>query len=797
VGASGIDLGAALQPLRIETRVALSANQTWNIADASTAGVGFNKAEDLAFFGMAAGSPFNLGGFTVTKTGSGSAAIGTGYTLSNGVINVEGGILQIQSGQSRTTTVTNDVAINVSAGASLRIASESGSGGIAIASSGTFKLNAGSTLLTQLNQNNAMNLNGNINLAGDATWQVQGAGFTSVVATFAGNLIGSANLTYQNTATQANGYMRFTGDNSGFTGTISINGASNNRILRLAGANAGSAGATWSLAAGNSLQIEGVPVQLGTINGTGTIVGSSGASTIVVGAGDFPGLVQEAGGTLGLNKVGPGVLTLTAANNYTGDTNVLGGTLAISAGQTGGGATTVADGATLGLKVPGANTTFNTSALTLGTSAGATLQVDLGTFGSPTAAVINAPILLRSGTTTIKILGSGFNGSTFKLIDYTSSTGSGTFTLVLPFRVSGSVNNNAAATSLDLTLTADGPKWRGNINGNWDIDPNNTGATGTANWRTVATDVPTRYVEGVAGVDSVIFDETATGTRIVNLTTTLSPASVGVNNTSTPYTFSGPGKISGAGGLTKRGTGTLILANIAGYDYTGGTLVSEGTLQIGDGTTPGVGIAPAGSIFNNATILLNRPDDFNLASTITGTGTLVKSNVNTVTVASGSSLGNVAINTGALRFDTGGTLDGLLSGVGILEVAGGTLQIAGSGDNTFSGTTSITAGTLQLNRTGGNALGGTLNFTGTGGLTLSQANQIADTAIINYDKATNGGNICAQRDCGSNQCAERERCWGAGAGDKWFRCYRGTYCHEHQCLFSRQQCDWQRGRAEY
>jgi autotransporter family porin len=100
-----------------------------------------------------------------------------------------------------------------------------------------------------------------------------------------------------------------------------------------------------------------------------------------------------------------------------------------------------------------------------------------------------------------------------------------------------------------------------------------------------------------------------------------------------------------------------------------------------------------------------------------------------------------AINTGTLLFDSGGTLDGLLSGVGTLQVAGGTLQIAGSGDNTFSGTTNVTVGTLQLNRTGGNALGGTINFTGTGGLTLSQANQIADTAIINYDKGTNGGSI--------------------------------------------------------
>src|SRR4030095_15294408 len=127
--------------------------------------------------------------------------------------------------------------------------------------------------------------------------------------------------------------------------------------------------------------------------------------------------------------------------------------------------------------------------------------------------------------------------STFKLVDYTTTSGAGTITLSLPFRVTGSVVNNAVTTSLDLTLTADGPKWRGNINGNWDIDPNNTGATGTANWRTAVTDVPTRYVEGPAGIDSVIFDETATGTRIVNLTTTLSPASVGVDNTSNLHTF--------------------------------------------------------------------------------------------------------------------------------------------------------------------------------------------------------------------------------------------------------------------
>ncbi|HZJ13493.1 MAG TPA: autotransporter-associated beta strand repeat-containing protein, partial [Chthoniobacteraceae bacterium] len=738
----------------IQSGITIGASQTWNIANANTSGnpAGLSQNEDLAFFGQAANIPFSLGGFTVTKLGAGVAAFTSGYTFSNGAFNVNEGVLHIQGGSNRVTTVNSDVTFNVANNGTLRFAAQSGAVGISMVNNGAINLNGGSTLALLLNQNNALNLTGNVATSGSLTWTTLGGGFTTALATFSGNLSGNGNITYQNTATAANGFLRFTGDNSAFTGTLNVNGASNNRILRLAGANAGSASATWSVAANNTLQIDGVDVQLGTLNGAGMVINShaSDPSTISVGAGDFSGSIPSAVAAMALTKVGPGTLTLSGPNSYTGTTTVNAGTLITTPAHTGATNVFVADGATFGIKLADPATTFSASSVTTGTTTGATLQFDTGGLGNPTAPILTTTALTPTAPTTLKLLGTALastNGTPFTLIDYTdplAGMGFGGFSLSLPFRVTGSLVDNSANTSIDVNLTVGIPKWNGTVNADWNIDTVGDGSVGTANW--VSASGPNTYIENGVNSDAVIFDDTATGPTTVNLTAALNPAGVSVNNSTKNYVFTGAGSINGTTGLVKAGTGTLTIANTTFNNYTGGTRIDGGTLQLGDGITAGAGdIAGAILVNTGATLELNRPDDSFLGNAISGTGTLKKSLPNVATISGVATFGgSVEIAAGTLRFNGGGNLSGVVSGPGVLESTGGTLELSGVDPNTNSGGTTVSAGVLRLNKGFGvNAIGGDLLITGSGQLALVGGEQIADTATITFT-GTSGDSIPTQ-----------------------------------------------------
>ena len=76
---------------------------------------------------------------------------------------------------------------------------------------------------------------------------------------------------------------------------------------------------------------------------------------------------------------------------------------------------------------------------------------------------------------------------------------------------------------------------------------------------------------------------TAHANRTVNLySSDVTPGSITVNTAST-YTIAGYYKITGSTGLTKSGTGTLILNN-PNNDYTGTITINAGILQVGDGS---------------------------------------------------------------------------------------------------------------------------------------------------------------------------------------------------------------------
>ena len=198
-------------------------------------------------------------------------------------------------------------------------------------------------------------------------------------------------------------------------------------------------------------------------------------------------------------------------------------------------------------------------------------------------------------------------------------------------------------------------------------------------------------------------------------------------------TFTDAGAITGAGGLTKTGTGTVILSG--NNSYTGGTTLVAGTLQAG---------SPGGFVNNTAYTVLGGSlnlNNFNLTmSSLKGTGGVVN-------------LGSAALSINDTATDV---YSGDVQGTGSLTKIGAGLQTL-SGNNSYTGGTTLVAGTLQAGSPGGfvnntayTVLGGSLNLNnfnltisslkGTGGVVNlgSAALSINDTATDVYSGEVQG-----------------------------------------------------------
>jgi autotransporter-associated beta strand protein len=178
-------------------------------------------------------------------------------------------------------------------------------------------------------------------------------------------------------------------------------------------------------------------------------------------------------------------------------------------------------------------------------------------------------------------------------------------------------------------------------------------------------------VPSVNGHDQTVGDLSGTGGAIALGSHVLTAG--------TAKTTAFAGAISGSGLFVKTGAGTLTLTGAS--NYTGGTVILDGTLQLGDG---GGGGSITGLVIDSSAFAINRSDIFTLAGAVGGSGAFQQLGTGTtILTAPDSVTGGTTISAGTLELGTGGAITGNVTFVGVrgaatLRLDTGTSQLGGS-----------------------------------------------------------------------------------------------------------------------
>ena len=537
--------------------------------------------------------------------------------------------------------------------------------------------------------------------------------------------LGSGTLTIQN--------------NNSFTGGLNLNGGT---VEFTSDANLGGASSTVTFNGGTLRYAAGATADFSAR----TTTFAAGGATIDDN-GNTVTLARPIGnnGAGGFTKTGAGSLTLTGTNRYNGPTTIVNGTLALATATTfisNSAAINIAGSATLSgtvaLSTPVSQLLYGTgtvlgnlsvpastrvSPATNGvygmltnsgslTVSGGTLSMDVATT-SRDEIVVSGTVTFTSGTLALNF-GNTLTNGTYRLLQCGSVTPGSEANLVITSSGVAQPNkvlsiSEAVAGRIDLVVTGfrgSNIVWVGDSSLNyWDVES-------STNWTNLVAATSEKFFGG----DKVTFNDTGSLTPAVDVQDFVQPGSVTVNATGN-YTFSasGSGKIGGTTGLTKSGTGTLIINTE--NNNTGGTLVSGGVLQVGSGSGGDVGPGP---VTNNALVVFNQ-GTAHTAPAISGSGhiqhqgasqlTLLADNTyaGTTTVGASSRLqvGNggaagalgsgVVTNDGVLAFNRTGThtVANGITGTGSLQKLGTSVLTLG-GANSYDGNTYISNGVVKL-----------------------------------------------------------------------------------------------------
>ena len=531
-------------------------------------------------------------------------------------------------------------------------------------------------------------------LGGAGTWDTSGSNWSSATSPVSGGVWDSTTTAVftNNAATvtvstvSANAGMQFATDGYALnSGTITLGGSAiaSNTITTDTGITAtinsvlsGSAGMTKAGAGtlvlggtnnytGGTLISAGV-LQGDTISLQGTIT-NSGSIVFNQSTNGAYGSVLSGSGTL--IKIGASTLTLSGANGFTGAMSISNGAvrLANNTGSgTAAGGITVASGAALELSN---NIAVGAEALNLngsGISSGGALR-------SVSGSNSYAGVITNTGSVTI----AADSGSAMTL--------------------SGAVNLNTGT----MTVGGDGNTLLSGAvtNGSGSVTKSGAGTVTFSNTSTSFGTLTTGTGQTAFATNAAITGLAGSGAlNLVGGTLTLS-------NT-IAQSFSGA--ISGAGGLTKRGSSTLTLS--AANTFSGSVAVNGGVLALTNGSaladtaavtlasTAGVvlevdqnetigslagGGATGGSVaLDTNTLTLNQSGNTTYTGAINGTGILAKSGSGTLTFNQADAIGtdfDMVINGGTIDFNRAGSAIGVLLGTGnTIQLNGGTVGFTSS-----------------------------------------------------------------------------------------------------------------------
>jgi autotransporter-associated beta strand protein len=368
--------------------------------------------------------------------------------------------------------------------------------------------------------------------------------------------------------------------------------------------------------------------------------------------------------------------TLTSAMTGSGALNKTGnGTMILQGANTFGGGTIVSAGI---LQLAAADRLLSTGALT----------ISGGTFDLQTFAETSGVVTLSSGS----IIGSGtLTGS-----DYLFQTGS----VSVPLAGVAALTKSGAGT---VTLSG-----ASSYSGGTTINGGTLSVSSSANLGSLAGGLTIN-----AGTLEIATGFT-TG-RAISLGNSASTFQIDAGQT---YTVTSA--IGGTGTLNKTGAGTMVVSG--SNTFSGGTVVSAGTLQLGSSER----------LFDTGALNISG-GSFDLRTFTETTGG--------VTLSSGSIVGTGAGTlTGSAYTFQSGTVSAIIAGTGtVTKNTSGLVTL--SGNNTYSGSTTIAAGILQVNSN--NALGTTASGTTVAnGADLNLNNVSYTTAeplTLNGSGISNGG----------------------------------------------------------